>query len=410
MKYSMTARPLAILLICVFVTAGCSRSGSRGGEVEVFPPLENVHSLLPAFEWDDVHEDYILVRPGGLAVDRNKEILILDEDYLKVFDLDGNPLRLMGGPGSGPGEFERVRSLWYSPDAYYTVFGGTFGFTAHFFRPDHSYIERVNHMSSPLYQDLMQAQDLRPQRPEVVLNLNETDRIYSIDSQHIDREQRNFQKVFLFHDSPDSLRLIVEYRQTNMVWGERMGSSTPTLGHLLLIALPRGRIAYTHTWHDQSSGEERSIYTIHVLDPVTGDGYTIEHPFVPIEHDYKIRELDEEYRARNPEQARDMVEVSRMLKERHDEHMFLAPLSNLLISEDYLLAYHARNRGDYQEGEEYLFHVDIFEIENGQYVNSAMLPYGNFIHDGILYGLTFSPDEGSTVKRISIDPVIYRRR
>jgi len=351
-----------------------------------------------------------MVRPGGLGIDQNGELLVLDEDYLKVFDLDGNPLRLMGGPGSGPGEFERVRSLWPGSDGYYTVFGGQFGFTAHYFRPDHSYIERVNHMSTSIYQDITLKQDLRAQRPEMVLCLNETDRVYSVDSRHIDREQREFQKVFLFYDAPDSLHLVTDYQQTNMVWGEMMGSSVPTLGRLLLVALPGGRIAWTHTWHDHAFSEARSTYSIHVFEPAGGDGFTIEHPFTPIEHDYQEREVSEAMRTRNPEQARDMAEVNRMLKERHDEHGYLAPVSTLLVCENYLLVYHARNIGDYQPGEVYLFQVDIFKTGTGEYVNSAWLPNGICIHDGILYGLTYSPDEGSTVQRYSIDPAIFDTR
>ena len=319
--------------------SSCSGGGNRGEMTIAQPPMENVHTQLASFEWNDVPEDFILVRPGGITIDSNNEILILDEDYIKVFDIDGNPVRLMGGPGEGPGEFQNVRSLSSSPNGFYTVFGGRFGFTAHYFRPDHTYINRVNYMSSQPFSEILAAQDLRPARPEFVYNLGENDRVYSIDSQHVDRSKREEKKVFLFHDSPDSLSLIAEYQQTNMVWGERIGMSMPFLGKLVVVPLPSGRIAYSHTWFDKTIGEDYSRYTITIYDIGSKQKTVIEHPFVPINNDWEIPEINEEYRTSSPDGARDQEEVYKLLKVRCDEHVYLAPVRNLLVDNNYLLVY-----------------------------------------------------------------------
>lgn len=410
MSKSNTVEFYCCLLLLLITAASCSDRRNRGDTAIALPPLEDVHTLETSFDWTDVPEDFILARPGGIAIDMNGEILILDEDYIKVFDINGVPKRLMGGPGEGPGEFQSVRILWCSPDGYYTVFGGTFGYTAHFFRPDHTYINRVNYMSYRPFQEIMHAQDLRPSRPEVVYNLGEHDRVYSIDSQHIDRNRPGYKKVFLFHESPDSLSLIAEYQQTNYVRSERSGMSMPFLGRLLVVALSRGRIAYSHTWLDKAIGEESSTYTIVIYDTGTRQKTTIVHPFKPKEINWEVPAISEEYRDSSPDGARSLEEVNKLAKERCDEHVYLAPLTTLLVDRNYLLAYLDHPRSDFEPGEIHLYQVDIFDVEDGSYVSSAYLPYGTVLHDGYLYGLHYSPDEGSNVVRYSIDQQIYRRR
>lgn len=169
------SRPYLCLLFLMVV--GCMRTGERGTGTSR-EPLHDIITLELTFGAENVSEDFLLVRPWyqGIAIDLAGDVLVVDEDFIKVFDSAGNEQKLLGGPGEGPGEFSRARNIWMSPEGYYTVFGGQFGFTANYFRPDHSYIERVNYMSTRPFMGIMDANDFIPERPEFIFCLGETER------------------------------------------------------------------------------------------------------------------------------------------------------------------------------------------------------------------------------------------
>ena len=180
MRCSVLLARSGLIKLAIVALASCSGGGEGGSSLtQSSPPLEDILTLELSFGSDNVPEDFMLVRPRGLAVDNNGDIMVIDEDYVKVYSSEGKPTALLGGQGEGPGEFNRVSDIWYSPNGYYTVFGGQFGFTAHFFRPDRSYINRVNYMSSRPFLDILAEKNLRPQRPELVFNIGEDERVYS---------------------------------------------------------------------------------------------------------------------------------------------------------------------------------------------------------------------------------------
>lgn len=391
-----------------------ARNGEDGNVSASMPPLEDVLTFEHSFGASDVPDDYMLVRPRGFAVDNNGEIMIVDEDYVKVYDSDGHPTALLGGSGEGPGEFDNIRNIWYSPNGYYTVFGGRFGFTAHYFRPDRSYINRVNFMSSRPFLDVLTEKNLRPQRPEVIINLGEEEKVYSIDSQDLDRANRNHMEVFLFHETPDTLRMIANYQQTFMIWGERMGVGLPFMGRLLVTALPGKRIAYCHSYFDSTIEGETPTYTIHILDLETMEETSIQHIYEPQEIDWEPREIDQEYRERNPDQARDQDETNKLVRKVVDERKFQAAVEALIVDRNYLFVFTSKNRMEYGDEEIPEHQVDIFDTDTGNYIASAYLPYINWIaiYDGYLYKYSsyYLTGEEPKIEKYSINQRVYGKR
>ena len=159
-------------LVLSFLASGLliACSSDSGLDVSGTEPLTDVLTLVLTFgdEFENA-EDYLLAGPGMIAVTENNNIMVVDEQKVKVFSPTGLPQSIFGGEGQGPGEFENVYRMWLNPNGYLTVFGGRFGFTAHYFRPDRSFIERANFRSTNPYNHYLESLDLRSRRPAYVV-------------------------------------------------------------------------------------------------------------------------------------------------------------------------------------------------------------------------------------------------
>ncbi|MCK4783035.1 MAG: hypothetical protein KAV87_04740 [Desulfobacteraceae bacterium] len=122
------------VIIPLFAFASCSRD--QINERDETEPLKDVVSFESSFGSENLPDDYLLVNPytRGLEVNLKGEVLIADENWIKIFSSNGQPITRFGGEGEGPGEFRRARDLYLSPNDYLSVFG--FGYTANYFRPD----------------------------------------------------------------------------------------------------------------------------------------------------------------------------------------------------------------------------------------------------------------------------------
>ena len=104
-------RYTVFFIISVFLLINCSElSTDDSGQV-----LPDVLSLELSFGDDDtvLPEEYLLARPGRPVILDNGDILVGDENSIKVFDGDGKPRRIIGRAGQpDPAARVRVGSVW----------------------------------------------------------------------------------------------------------------------------------------------------------------------------------------------------------------------------------------------------------------------------------------------------------
>lgn len=375
-------------------------------------PLEGVHTLVATFLFEDVPEDFILARPGLIAVSLDSDLLILDEDYLKVFDSTGRAKQLVGGPGDGPGEFRNVWRIWYSPNGYYTVFGGQFGNIAHYFRPDHSFIERTDFWTTRPFLDFIESRGLIPQRLECIYALTEHERIYALRSRDPDPDHQDDSYVFLFHETPDTLRCLAEYRQTNAIWAGASGIELPFLGTLEFLPLEDRRLVYLHTYHDGGMGEDDPCYTLTFYSLDSGRTTRVRHAYQPVEIDRGTFSLPGEVvRSPDPETTRrmnrDRQSLPHLVAERFEEQKYQTPVSRLIAEGNRLFVFLARPPGENEDEETPLDLVDIYDVNTMQYVVSARLPFGTQIRDGYLYSPQRSSETGYSIRKYRLDPRLW---
>ena len=113
----MTPRRL-LLLATVVGTSTCGGSDAS----ESVPVAEwTVVEELRIGSVDD--ERQMLTQVQALAVDEAGRVYIAQpqDGVVRVFDADGEPVRTIGGPGQGPGEFERLTALGLLADTLWTT-------------------------------------------------------------------------------------------------------------------------------------------------------------------------------------------------------------------------------------------------------------------------------------------------
>ncbi len=400
-----------LLLLSVVVLVACSSGSGREG-VRFSEPFAGVLTLELTFGAEDMPEDYLLVDPlwFGLAVHPDGRLLVADENWIKVFDPTGQPVMRFGGEGDGPGEFRRARDLYMSPDGYLSVFGGRMGFTAHYFRPDFNYIERVNYMSDQPYSHIFEANGLRTDRPEIVWCLGEDSRLLVVGAMDVDRSRRDHREVFLFYQDADSIHVMAQHEQTDAIYGPQGPiMMTNSLGKLLAAPLPGGRAVYLHSFHDSQQSEEESTYTLNIIDLESLEIDTITHRYLAHELEWTRPQQSVELREKNPEQWREWEERWDIVDQGMAERKWAVPVLLLETDGPFIFAFTpAKN-----DSNEVL--TDVFNADDCSYVGSAwFLPdyYGARIAGGYLYKFNeFRAEEDfPRVEKYRIDPRVYGRR
>lgn len=404
----MMYRMIRLMVLLQLIVAGCGESRDRrmGTPAE---PLEDVLTLELTFGAEDLDEEYILARPepAGVGVDVDGNVLVVDEDYVKVFDSSGHPQGLLGGTGEGPGRLTGPRNLWMSPGGFFTVFDGR---TANYFRPDHTWFDRVNFGSTPPFLDVMGANQLFPLGPEVVYCLGESERVYSIDSYN--RQNRSRKEIYLFYQDADSLRVLARYPQSNYITGPPRGPTIMRsyLGMLLVAPLPGNRIVYLHTFHDSEITAEGVSYRLTVLDLDSMQKTYLdhqEHPYTPVEITWEPLTYPEEYRKQDPEQWRLTQQFNEIAEAFLAERKYRSPIIHLCTDDRYIFAF-TNTRNDSSEKK-----VDVFDADRQSYLCSAWFSVGSgCIRNGYLYKVNNynGGDVFPQIEKYRIDQKVYRHR
>ena len=405
--------PLA--MVALIAGALLTGLGCSGSEPVVHTPepliIEEAFELETEISFDESDADYLVVRPmmDALAVADNGDLLILDEDWVKVFAADGRPKMRFGGWGSGPGEFERVRSIWRSPSGFLTIFGGSMGFTAHYFRPDYAFIERIDYRGSPVYGAHLAEQGMRTERPQKIYRLDEDRLVYMVKTLPVGPGERGRDQFFYFLQRGNQVEEIARYPDTGTIRVEGMGHGSSTLGWPLLAALSSEVIAFAHTREDDDPNGSPPTYSIRLLDLASGEERRITHPYRPVLNRWRPREYSEGYLERLPPDQRRMQEaLDEAVAKYHAENPYYFGLSSIHGDGDRLFA-----RTYLRRGEEQGTLVDVFDVRTCQYIASGWFQGGMNVvfQDGFVHVMSqFEGREGPFwLRKYRIHPQFYER-
>lgn len=129
---------LMFIFFALFCSA-CSESKElkSNASVEVIDGIEYIHNTetpihpdkTVLFEKDlsirseDEEGNIVLFKPLFFQVDRDENIFISEagEQEIKVFDSDGKYIKTIGARGNGPGEFQNIGAIGFTPEGNFVV-------------------------------------------------------------------------------------------------------------------------------------------------------------------------------------------------------------------------------------------------------------------------------------------------
>jgi hypothetical protein len=388
---------LVITAVSFFVFIPLSDGNAQSSPPQK-PPLTNAATLELTFSGEESGNDFILVRPTGncIAVDDKNNILVVDEDYVKIFNTAGKGIKRFGGKGQGPGEMIDARYIRMSPDGYISVFGGQNGYLVNYFKPDYSFITQMSFITNrnkfAVHTDPL---NLILLRPEIVYCLNKNEQIYSVDAGHKGTSSTERKTdILLFFEKSDTLILVARYPQTNIVPVSGMGRVNAEWGSLRFCVLPQNRIAYIHTQVDTKIENNQYYYTITVLSLNNSKKQYITHHYTPTPIKWTSGVgLSEEIR----------VEVNKAGEKFTKERKFNASLISLIADKNLIFAY-TLTTNDKSESL-----VDVFDGNTCSSIGSAYLPRFIDIKNGYGYKMNnFLADKDfAKLEKYRISPAVY---
>lgn len=133
----MRCFPWTTILIPTLLISACGSDKRHKAEIEIINGVEYVHNrVIPShpeqsvefveemiLEDKDPDGNLILYEPTTFLISSTGNIIIADyqDQRIKVFSPDGEFLYSFGGSGQGPGEFQNIISMEFSPDGQLLV-------------------------------------------------------------------------------------------------------------------------------------------------------------------------------------------------------------------------------------------------------------------------------------------------
>ena len=367
---------LAFLLLCTAILQINCGSGSDSDVIRTEPILEDVFTLELSFGADNLPDEYLLAQPSGIIVTDKGDIIVADETRLKVFDSSGNPKRIIGRPGEGPGEFIKgMLKPSITESGYLTVLSGQLYGKCSLFAPDYTFLSDENLVNSDLRKILLNEYNGNQMFFNGIYYYSPDERIIHLQVWGSGKQKSNqfhwYWKITYQKDG--QLTSIADY--------ENLGEPLHIGGYLLFSLLPDKKIIYTNTRKHKYKEIGSWYYSMFV-------------------YDLKNRNQKEIKRKYNPVTIPDAI----LRRRKIEGFKIYAPLQRIITDNYFIFAV----TYEYNEGKGYL--VDIFNSSSREYLRSAYFPFiPAVIKNGYAYRLKTGSDIFPEVEKYKVNPAVYGR-
>lgn len=205
-------RLLIIIISLLFTLINCAVESHDNSETE--NALENKLSAELIIGGESIEDEFALVRPEMIVVDDNDYVYVADENRIKVFNKDGNSVKILGRSGQGPGEFEgSFMGLWISQTGYIT---GKDGWSFYnIFKPDNSLLEKSRLSSYKFLTTIDGLNDYKLSSLGPIFVFNNSERIISADFAPKEGTIKDNKTGVIIYLEENNLSIIVKYDKSN---------------------------------------------------------------------------------------------------------------------------------------------------------------------------------------------------
>ena len=384
MRYKLA---IAFLIITFM---NCSTEPDAGNSKEI---IDIEFTLELAFGADDSLGDFLLARPRGFVVADNGDIIVSDENRLKVFDSNGKPKRIIGRPGPGPGEFGRITLLTLSETGYIAAIQPMNNPFYNLFDSEYSFIERKNLRNSELRKKLLKMHNdwynpyfnmLYFYSPEEIVIYTQVDGMRKGDLQN--------SYFALIHQKGEELTTIANCKSEDF-----SEASSIANGSLVFTLLPGRKVAYMHSGEDRFIENGLYYYSISFYDLKTHEQTKIIKDYIPVAIPDSVI-----FPKKNPFEGLENAE--KLYKERSEKlkkAKVYPPIQGIHSDGNYLFVF----TFEYFDDKGYV--VDVFDGISKQYLSKVCFPISAMIKNGYAYRSTENKEGFSIIEKYKIDPAVY---
>ncbi|KPK95769.1 hypothetical protein AMJ80_03665 [bacterium SM23_31] len=392
-----TLTSLAIVLLLFF---NCSPD-TDVQTVEMEPQLTDVLSLELAFGADDekIPEDYLLVEPRGIIIHDNGDIIVSDEGYLKVFDKNGNPKRMVGRPGAGPGEFHPFMTPTLSETGYITGANQT---SFNLFDKNYSLIEYENFRLSSIYEKLKEINNWTSVSPGTIYAYSPDERVIIAKAYSTDEDGKRKTLSACIYQNKEQLTTIAE-SEVIYYTVDRLTRFLEEDGNLHVASLPDRKIVYTHTGKNRIKENDAWYYSMYLYDLKTNEQTEIKHSYNPVAIPDSVINVKLMHTEGMPEemvkqQEKTLKQWGEILK----KIRIYPTLRKIITDRNFIFAF----TYTYNTANGHV--VEIFDGSAGEYLHPVYFSFiPNVIKNGYAYRQNINEEGFPVVEKYKIDPAVY---
>ena len=390
MRYS------AIVIMLVLFLTGC---GSESFIIEEERTvLTDVLTLELTFGAENLPDEFLLVEPKFLPImaAENGDIIVSDESRLKIFDSNGNPKKILGRPGQGPGDFDRFFNTSITSTGYITVvnMGKTQG-SYNLFSPDYSLVERKSLFGSQLENELRKNYDWSEFYYQDIYSYSPKEQVFLIDARKIINENRILYDAYIYYKNDSIMSTLLLYNEQTGLSEDGFLHSTYSDGTM--------KVVYSNTGRHRFVKDKRHYYTIYVYDLKSETQIEISREYTPVAIPdsviYRTRVYPDNYPEKfiKEDKEKDKIRVKKLKKLK-----VYAPLQLIKTDGKFIFAF----TYEYIKGKGTI--VDIFDSEKGEYISSSYFPFKpSLIKNGYAYEPGINEEGFTVVEKYKVNPAVY---
>jgi hypothetical protein len=349
-------------------------------------------------------DEYLLAKPEDLVVNINNDIIVIDEEKIKVYSETGEPKMILGGKGQGPGEFNVL--AWkprISGKGYLSVLDQFY--SMNLYSPEYEFLLKESFFNSDYKADISDKYNMRA----VIygfINMDKKIRILYMEGDNKSQPEEPGYSLLGKYDGEKFHEIVRQSLQNvyHIPLNFANGRSITVLynirfmGQFLWDYSTEEKIVYVNTGRDYISAD-KAEYELIVYSLVDNIKTNIVHEYerVPIEKELLDDVLDHPRREA-------MKEDLDRIKEETLAKKYYASLQQIKTDGKFVFTftYKQNNTGEVLS--------DVFDISTLSYLSSLYFNgVPSFIKAGYAYYLRPGTDEEfPKVEKFRIDPAVYK--
>ena len=279
---------LLVLTLCTMSEnySQVSTTAVKGKNEQQVIKLEDLITLeLTIDESSDLREDYLLVRPYDVSINYNDDIVLVDEDKIKIYDKSGKGKKIIGRKGQGPGDFMGAPYVVITPNGFITADEGGGALNNRYytvFKPDYNILNKWRYYPSPELEEYLtdMNMDFKINALVKIVAINQDSFVYQIN--FFEKDTNNQNTLIAFEDNKDFKPVFCGRNPFYIVYKKSL-LQTGFVNHFDFHILPDNKILYFNTVEDSIIDSNLGYYSFHIFSLETNYDIVYKNKFIPQE-------------------------------------------------------------------------------------------------------------------------------